>query len=909
MNFNFDTGTIDTIQTLDPTTLPPLGGNLNVLTIFGTGALGLPSGLTGTRPAGAVGGWIRYNSTIFDVEYFNGNTASWQKWVNTAGDTMSGVLNMGNNKITNVTDPTAAQDAATKAYVDSVSTGLSWKTYARAATTVNGTLATAFAAGQTIDGVTLALNDRILIKNQTTQTDNGIYLVTAGTPTRTTDADTGAELVNAAIFIAEGTVNSDTAWVQTANAPITIGVTNITFVQFAGLGTTVPINYLSAATATNSFNNANFQQTWNWSLTAASVSALKIAENAASTGGAGSQFLLDVETLATSTADPFRVVVRGTENFKISRTGEWQIAGSVGTAGQALLSNGAGTAPTWQANVATNVPLSGITAATTGNSINNGDNAQVWNWALTTAAKTAFDFTENTAATNGAGSQFLVDISTIAASTANPIRIRAQGNNILTVTNVGVTTLQGADSTTGQTITIKGGNSSTAATAGASATLLGGTSGTSGTGGTANVTGGVGGTTGVGGAALITGGAGGTTSGNAGGVTITGGTPVAGAGGAISISGSNGVGTNQNAGGITLLGGNPTGTGTPGSISLTGGALQGAGTPATVSLTGGAGNGATTGGAVTILGGTGGTTGTGAVVTVTGGPGGSTSGNAGAVTVAGGTPTDGNGGAVNITGSAGVGTNRSGGNVTDTGGNATGTGTGGNLSYSAGSGGATGTAGTVTITGGAGGSTSGNAGAITIVGGTPTAGAGAAINITGSAGVGTNQNGGNVVITAGAATGTGTTGEIRNTTTNGAVAVSDGNFAAFGDAVQRTRIMRNSTTNATGTELFLDGSATRFALVNNSSYTFDILITARRTDATGGRAAYRFVGIISKDTTNASTTFTGTPSKTVIGETNAAWDATVAADTTNGALTITVTGEAAKTIRWVAAVTTTETTN
>lgn len=96
---------------------------------------------------------------------------------------------------------------------------------------------------------------------------------------------------------------------------------------------------------------------------------------------------------------------------------------------------------------------------------------------------------------------------------------------------------------------------------------------------------------------------------------------------------------------------------------------------------------------------------------------------------------------------------------------------------------------------------------------------------------------------------------------------------------------------------------------NNSVWTFDILVAARRTDATGGGAGYRFTGVLRKDTTAGSLTFIGTPSKSIMGETNTAWDVALTADTTNGSIKLNVTGEAAKTIRWVATIQTTEVTN
>jgi Head domain of trimeric autotransporter adhesin len=145
----------------------------------------------------------------------------------------------------------------------------------------------------------------------------------------------------------------------------------------------------------------------------------------------------------------------------------------------------------------------------------------------------------------------------------------------------------------------------------------------------------------------------------------------------------------------------------------------------------------------------------------------------------------------------------------------------------------------------------------------------------------------------------------------GAQAFGNLAFATQGDAQQGTYILKNITTNATPTALFLDGTAATVRLVVpvNSVWTFFVQVTGRRTDATGGSASYKFEGNIRKDATNGTTTFTGTPAKTILGETNAAWDANVTANTTDGDLRITVTGEAAKTIRWVATVMTTEVTN
>jgi hypothetical protein len=141
----------------------------------------------------------------------------------------------------NLSDVANAATARTNLGVDTAIAaavaGLSWKQAVRAGTTANGTLATAYANGQTIDGVTLATGDRILIKNQSTGADNGIYVVAAsGAPTRATDADSGAELVNASVYVSEGTTLADTQWTCTTNATITVDSTSLAFARLTSGG-------------------------------------------------------------------------------------------------------------------------------------------------------------------------------------------------------------------------------------------------------------------------------------------------------------------------------------------------------------------------------------------------------------------------------------------------------------------------------------------------------------------------------------------------------------------------------------------------------------------------------------------------------------------------------------------------
>lgn len=150
--------------------------------------------------------------------------------------------------LSNLADGSAATDAVTLQQLQAAIRGLSWKDEVRVATTANGTLATAYANGQTVDGVVLATNDRILVKNQTTQTENGIYVVAAsGAPTRATDADSTTELESATVLVIAGTTNQNTAWTQTTDAP-TVGSSNIVFVQFGGGGSVTAGNGLTGTT-------------------------------------------------------------------------------------------------------------------------------------------------------------------------------------------------------------------------------------------------------------------------------------------------------------------------------------------------------------------------------------------------------------------------------------------------------------------------------------------------------------------------------------------------------------------------------------------------------------------------------------------------------------------------------------
>lgn len=167
-------------------------------------------------------------------------------------------VSFNSQKATNLLDPTNPQDAATKAYVDASAQGLDFKASVRVATTANGTLASAFANGQTIDGVTLATGNRILIKNQSAASENGIYTVNAsGAPTRAIDADASGEISKGAcVFVEEGTANAGQLWLCTATgaSPWVPGSSTSTWTQFAGaadITATAPITKTGNAIGIN----------------------------------------------------------------------------------------------------------------------------------------------------------------------------------------------------------------------------------------------------------------------------------------------------------------------------------------------------------------------------------------------------------------------------------------------------------------------------------------------------------------------------------------------------------------------------------------------------------------------------------------------------------------------------------
>jgi len=156
----------------------------------------------------------------------------------TSGGTVGGTITLTSGAtLTGLPAPVANGDATNKIYVDnaiaSVTVGTTWKANAQVTTT--GTNIT-LSGLQTLDGYTTLAGDRVLVKDQTDQTTNGVYVAAAGVWSRAVDVSTGAEVEGMAILVINGTANSLTQWVNTNSTPVTIGTTNITYTKLQGNG-------------------------------------------------------------------------------------------------------------------------------------------------------------------------------------------------------------------------------------------------------------------------------------------------------------------------------------------------------------------------------------------------------------------------------------------------------------------------------------------------------------------------------------------------------------------------------------------------------------------------------------------------------------------------------------------------
>ena len=163
-------------------------------------------------------------------------------------------VSMNGYKLTGLNEPVNPGDAATKNYVDMTVQGLDPKASVKAATVAN---IASLSGTMTIDGVALVAGDRVLVKDQTTASQNGIYVVAAGAWTRASDANTWNNLISAYVFAEQGTVNAEMGFICTIDTGGTLGTTAIIFQQFSGAGQVLAGAGLTKSGNTIDINTAN----------------------------------------------------------------------------------------------------------------------------------------------------------------------------------------------------------------------------------------------------------------------------------------------------------------------------------------------------------------------------------------------------------------------------------------------------------------------------------------------------------------------------------------------------------------------------------------------------------------------------------------------------------------------------
>lgn len=249
-----------------------------------------------------------------------------------SGGTMTGDLSLKG-------DATQALHPVTLQQLQSLLAGLKPKASVKAATTANITLS----GTQTVDGVALVAGDRVLVKNQTTASQNGIYIVAAGAWTRATDSDTWLELVAALVVVEQGTVNADCGWVCTADQGGTLGTTAVTWTQFfgpgavtAGTGISVSGTQVSLAALTDSgagsllklTRDAYGRVSGTAPVTASDITGLSGLKMPVANGGTNSTATPTLGGVAVGTGTAYAFTAAG-------------ISGQV-------LKSGGGAAPSWQ---------------------------------------------------------------------------------------------------------------------------------------------------------------------------------------------------------------------------------------------------------------------------------------------------------------------------------------------------------------------------------------------------------------------------------------------------------------------------------------------------------------------------------------------------------------------------------
>jgi hypothetical protein len=382
-----------TLTVADPTadrtiTLPDVTGTVITSGDSGTvtNTMLQNSSITINGTPTALGGSINITAGVSSVS----GTSSQIAVSSTTGDITLSLPNavVFPGSVTLNADPVNALDAATKQYVDAVAEGLHVHASVVAATTANVDLSTGLEAGDVIDGVTLVAGDRVLVKNQSTTSENGIYIAsTSGAAVRASDYNTASEIdPGDFFFVTGGTTYDNTGWVQTA-VVTTLGTDPITFEQFSGAGTYLAGNGLTLTGNTFSINTAvtvdlNTAQTLtnktltSPSITTPTVTGLKLNDSSIVFEGSSADDFETTLSVVNPTADRTITLQDGTgtlaftsdietavDNFGSAVTGGTGITASYATTNNVLTITNAGV--TSLAGTADQVIASASTGAVT----------------------------------------------------------------------------------------------------------------------------------------------------------------------------------------------------------------------------------------------------------------------------------------------------------------------------------------------------------------------------------------------------------------------------------------------------------------------------------------------------------------------------------------------------------------
>ena len=193
----------------------------------------------------------------------------------------SATVSISGGTITGLSTPSNNSDVAIKSYVDDAVAGLRTRTIAEVATTANVNLSNGLEAGDTIDGVTLVAGDRVLVKDQSTATENGLYLaVSSGAASRDPEHDTIAELSGGMVVVNQGSTNDNKIFLCTTDSDGSLGSTNITYTQVtpSNTGTVTSIG-LTQSGSEFSISGSPVTSAGNITLDVNRISATKIGGN------------------------------------------------------------------------------------------------------------------------------------------------------------------------------------------------------------------------------------------------------------------------------------------------------------------------------------------------------------------------------------------------------------------------------------------------------------------------------------------------------------------------------------------------------------------------------------------------------------------------------------------------------